>query len=87
MGIHARFRFWCLTACRFESDYPDHYVTETTMKLLTIPLLCTALLGCDNIAPPTNAQVASVAALCEKKGKEVKIYYTGTTVEVYCKEP
>lgn len=57
------------------------------MKLLTISLLCTALLGCDNIAPPTNAQVASVAALCEKKGKEVKIYYTGTTVEVYCKEP
>lgn len=55
------------------------------MKLLTILLLGIPLLGCDNVAPPTNAQVSSVAALCEKKGKEIEVFYNSDRVSLTCK--
>jgi uncharacterized lipoprotein YajG len=57
------------------------------MKICILLLAIALLAGCENVPPPTNEQVKTVADLCEKKGLTVELFYNGTSTRVSCNKP
>lgn len=58
------------------------------IKLIGISLLSLLVVGCnDPLPPPTDAQVASVAATCEKLGMQLYIHTTSYEKIVRCEPP
>ena len=59
---------------------------EMKMKICILLLAIALLAGCENVQPPTNEQVKTVADLCEKKGLTVELFYNGTATRVSCNQ-
>ena len=57
------------------------------MKICILLLAIALLTGCENVPPPTNEQVKTIADLCEKKGLTVELFYNGISTRVSCNKP
>lgn len=50
---------------------------------LVFVLLLTA---CDPVSKPTDEAIKTIATLCEKHNKVIRVYYTSSTVSIECDE-
>lgn len=55
------------------------------MKYLYMFCAVVMLNGCTPVSKPSDETVKTVAALCEKHGKQVEVYYTSSVAHVECK--